>query len=263
MLKTTIPKPFKIVSSKQIIIVGQIFVAILLWYAVGSKIIPTPDEILSTIPILWNKGLGYELYRSFLVNLKSLLIAFIISVSLAYSTVLPYGIGRFFQPAVKFISNLRFLGLIGLTLVFTLMTPNGHTLKISLLVFGITTFMVTSLYDIVSNIPKERFDDARTLRMTPMHVVWEVVVLGTAADALSVLRQCAAISWTLLAAVEGLVRTEGGLGALMLTQDKYFNLNGVFAIQFVILLVGLTFDFGIEGIRRMICPYSYLSLERK
>lgn len=250
-------------STKKAIVVGQIFVAILAWYAIGSKIIPTPDEILAALPVLWNKGLGFELYRSFLVNLKSLFIAFVLSSLLAYSTVLPYGIGEFFRPIVKFISNLRFLGLVGLTLVFTLMTPDGHSLKIALLVFGITTFMVTSLYSIVSNISKERFDDARTMRMSPMHVVWEVVVLGTAADALDVLRQCAAISWTLLAAVEGLVRTEGGLGALMLTQDKYFNLSGVFAIQFVILLVGLAFDFGIAGIRRKLCPYAYLSLERK
>ena len=263
MPKTIVLKPFKIMYNKQMIILGQILIVILIWYSIGSKIIPTPDEIIKALPVLWNKGLGFELYRSFLVNLKSLIIAFVISTLLAYSTVMPYGIGHFCRPIVKFISNLRFLGLVGLTLVFTLITPNGHTLKIALLVFGITTFMVTSLYDIVSNIPKERFDDARTLRMTPMHVVWEVVVLGTAADALDVLRACCAISWTMLAAVEGLVRTEGGLGALMLTQDKYFNLTGVFAIQLVILLVGLGFDATLAGLKRMVCPYAYLKLERK
>lgn len=248
---------------KRILIVTEIILVLSIWYSIGSKIIPTPDEIIIGLPGLWNKGLGYELYQSLIVNLQSLLIAFIISLSFVYATALPYRIGEIFQPIVKFISNLRFLGIAGLTLVFTLMTPNGHVLKIALLVFAISTFMITSLYSVVANIPKQKFDDARTLRMSPLRVVWEVVVLGTAADALDILRQCAAISWGYLTAVEGLVRVEGGLGAMMLTQDKYFNLVGVFGIVFIIGTVGLIFDFLITRIRKLVCPYAYISLERK
>lgn len=248
---------------KLIIRIALIFISITIWYLSGSKIIPTPDRILSEIPVLWNKGLGYELYLSFLVNLKSLWISFVISLFLAYTTSIPGLVGQIFIPIVKFLSSLRFLGLVGLTLVFTLLTPNGHILKVSLLVFGITGFMLTSMYDVVANIPKERFDDARTLRMKEPRVLFEVVVLGTAADMLDVLRNCCAISWVMLASVEGLVRSEGGLGAMLLNNDKYFNLPAVFAIMLVILIVGLAFDFGIATFRRMVCPYSYLTIEKK
>jgi NitT/TauT family transport system permease protein len=37
----------------------------------------------------------------------------------------------------------------------------------------------------------------------------------------------------------------------------------VYAIQLLILLVGLTQDYGIGVVRRIFCPYADLTLERK
>jgi NitT/TauT family transport system permease protein len=63
--------------------------------------------------------------------------------------------------------------------------------------------------------------------------------------------------------VEGIVRSEGGVGVMLLNQSKHFRLADVFAIQFVILLVGLLQDFGIGLARRLVCPYADLKLERQ
>lgn len=250
-------------SGIPLLIIGQAAFAIVVWATLRPKVIPSPLEVLRAIPILWYKGLGFELYQSFVVNITSLLLAFGLSLLLSYSTALPGSVGPFFRPVAQFVSKLRFLSLVGLTYLFTLMTPSGHALKIALLVFGVTVFMVTSLNDVISAIPKERFDDARTLRMGPWRVVLEVVVLGTFADALGVFRQCAAMSFMMLTLVEGLVRSEGGIGAMLLVYDKYFVLQNVFAIQFCILLVGVGMDYGIGWLRRKLCPYAYLTLERK
>ncbi|MDB5243801.1 MAG: nitrate transporter permease, partial [Spirosoma sp.] len=43
----------------------------------------------------------------------------------------------------------------------------------------------------------------------------------------------------------------------------HFMLAEVFAIQLVILIVGMVQDYGIEWLRRLCCPYSVLTLERK
>jgi NitT/TauT family transport system permease protein len=94
-------------------------------------------------------------------------------------------------------------------------------------------------------------------------VVWEVVVLGTAAQAWEVLRQNAAIGWMMLTMVEGISRSEGGVGAMLLNQSKHFHLAEVFAIQILILAVGLLQDYGIGVLRRFTCPYADLTLERK
>jgi len=90
-----------------------------------------------------------------------------------------------------------------------------------------------------------------------------VVVLGTIDRAIEVLRQNAAIGWMMLTMVEGISRAEGGVGAMLLNQNKHFHLAEVFAIQLVILSVGLTQDYAIGWLKRLVCPYAELTLERK
>ena len=150
-----------------------------------------------------------------------------ISLGLSYLTVLPV-LPAHRRPRSR---KGRFLGLAGLTFIFTLIVGGGHPLKMSLLVFGMTVFFVTSMAAVVAQIPRESFDHARTLRMNEWRVVWEVVILGTADQAFEVLRQNAAIGWMMLTMVEGISRSEGGVGAMLLNQNKHFHLAEVFAIQ--------------------------------
>src|SRR5260370_2632862 len=93
-------------------------------------------------------------------------------------------------------------------------------------------------------------------------VVWEVVILGTVDKAFEVLRQNAAIGWMMLTMVEGIARSEGGVGTMLLNQSKHFRLDEVFAIQSVILLVGLLQDHAIGAARRLAGPYAHLTLDR-
>jgi NitT/TauT family transport system permease protein len=99
--------------------------------------------------------------------------------------------------------------------------------------------------------------------MNEWHVVWEVVILGTADRAIEVLRQNAAIGWMMLTMVEGISRAEGGIGAMLLNQNKHFHLAEVFAIQIVILVVGMAQDYAIGLVRNLFCPYATLTLERR
>jgi NitT/TauT family transport system permease protein len=194
---------------------------------------------------------------SFKLNLEALGLSTIISLGLAYLTVLPV-----FRPLVAGIARGRFLSLTGFSVLFMVVTGGGHALKLSLMVFGVTVFYVTSVASVIAAIPRAEFDYARTLRMSEWRVVWEVVILGTADKAFEVLRQNAAIGWLMLTLVEGIVRSEGGLGAALLAQQKQFQIANVFAIQLLILIVGLTQDWTIGALRRLCCPYADLRLER-
>ena len=62
--------------------------------------------------------------------------------------------------------------------------------------------------------------------------------------------------------VEGISRSEGGVGALLLNQNKHFHLAEVFAIQLLILTVGLLQDFAIGIGKRLLCPWAHITLER-
>jgi NitT/TauT family transport system permease protein len=233
--------------------------ALLIWLNSPFKVLPRPMEVLEALQRLWmTQGLGQDLGRSFTTNLEALAWSSLIALGLAYSTVLP-----FMRPVVAAIARGRFLSTVGFTLVFTLIFGGGHPLKVAILVFGITVFYVTSMASVIAAIPKGEFDHARTLQMSEWRVVWEVVILGSADKAFEVLRQNAAIGWMMLTLVEGLVRSGGGLGVMLLNLNKQVMLAEVFAVQIVILLVGLGQDFAIGLARRAVCPYADLTLERK
>lgn len=253
--------PNRVISPNalRIIVVFQVAVLLLVWATSSYPFLPKPAAVWSAFTDLWNhEGLGGELITSFLLNIQAMLLATIISLGLAYLTVVP-----FFRPIVAAISKGRFLGMVGLTFFFTLMFTTGHRLKVSLLVFGVGVFFVTCMIDVVAQVPKSKFDLARTLRMGEWRVVWEVIVLGRADAAFDMLRQNAAMGWMMLTMVEGISRSEGGIGAMLLNQNKHFRLEAVFAIQIAILIIGLFQDYALGLAKKFICPYADLQLERR
>lgn len=246
-------------SVMKILMLGQAAVALVIWWFSPYKVLPRPDEVVRALGELWTRqGLGWEIITSLTLNVQAIGWTLLISLLLSYLTVIP-----FFRPIALAVSKGRFLGLIGLTLIFTLMIGGGTRLKLALLIFGMSVFFVTSMAAVIQDLPKESFDHARSLGMSEWRVVWEVVVLGTADDAFEVLRQNAAIGWMMLTMVEGISRAEGGLGAMLLNQNKHFHLAEVFAIQLLILLIGILQDYGIGALRRLCCPYADLLLERR
>ena len=246
-------------NTLRIIVASQVAIALLIWINSPFKVLPQPGEVLRAFQGLWfEQGLGRELWTSFSLNLEAIAWTIVISLALSYLVVIPA-----FRPIALAVSKGRFLGLAGLTFVFTLMLGGGQPLKMSLLVFGMTVFFVTSMAAVVLEVPREKLDHARTLRMNEWRVVWEVVILGTADRAFEVLRQNAAIGWMMLTMVEGISRSEGGVGAMLLNQNKHFHLAEVFAIQITILIVGMIQDYGIGLTRRLLLPYADLTLERR
>lgn len=252
--------PNKAVAKSTIKLILGVEVAIffLLWMFSPFALLPTIGDVWTAFAEQWTQGLPGELLVSFYANLQAIALSCLISLGLAYLTVLGG-----FRPVVTFFSKLRFLSMMGLSFFFTVATHNGHQLKLSLLTFSISVFFITGMADVIESIPKEQYDLARTLRMGPWRTVWEVVVLGQIDKAFDVLRQNAAIGWMMLTMIESMVRGEGGIGAMLSTANKHFYLNAVFAIQITILLLGLFQDYMIGAAKNLFCPYSSLASERK
>jgi NitT/TauT family transport system permease protein len=245
-------------KSVQILVWGQIVAALLIWAFSPSPLLPKPGEVFAAFTDLWEQGLGAELITSFYLNVEAITLATLISLLLAYATVMP-----FFRPIVALLSKLRFLSLVGLTFIFTLMATSGHELKLSLLVFSVSVFFLTSMADVLNSIPREQFDLARVMHMNEWRVTWEVVVLGQFDKAFDVIRSNAAMSFMMLTMVEGIVRSEGGVGTVLMDQNHHFRLSAVFAIQITILLLGIGQDYAIGMLKRMVCPYAFLVTEAR
>jgi NitT/TauT family transport system permease protein len=245
-------------STLTLMVAIQVVILLVLWFLSKSTIIPTPVEILQALGRLFSEqNFAYEIWTSTWLCLKSMFIAIIISLLVSYATVIP-----FFKPLGFLVSKGRFLTLVGLSFVFTQLTSGGNSLKTSLLVFGITVFFVTSMVSIIQSVPKHEFYHARTLRMSEWQVVWEVIILGRFDQVFEVIRQTFAISWTMLTLVEGIVRSEGGVGVMLINQQKYLHLDAVFAIQLTILIIGIFLDWAIGQMKEFFFPYSSLTVEK-
>jgi NitT/TauT family transport system permease protein len=225
--------------------------ALLVWVFSPFKTLPTPFEIWRALGELWwQHGMGPEIFTTMRLIAHATLLTVGISLLMSYSTVI-----AFLRPVVQAASKLRFLGITGLVFPFTLATGGGYALKVALLTFGMTTFFVTSMAQVVIEIPRAQFDYMRVLGASELRILWEVVVLGTLDKALDVLRQNVAMGWAMITMVEGISRAEGGIGAMILNENKHFLLAEVYAILFVILLLGLAMDYGMGVLTNVLCPY--------
>jgi len=249
--------PNKSVSPQimSVIIFIWIIFAGTLWINNTSEVFPLPGEIWTSFKKLVNEGgLIGEMWTSMKLCLHAVIHTIIISLIICYATVIPV-----FRPIGFLVTKFRFLTLVGLSFVFTIMTADGYSLKVSLLTFGMTVFFVTEMLRVIEDIKKDEYSHARTLGMAEWGVVWEVVILSRLDKVFDVIRANFAIAWMMLTLVEGLSRADGGVGTMLINQNKHLNLDAVFAIQFLILFVGITMDYAFLVLKRVACPYSHLT----
>jgi NitT/TauT family transport system permease protein len=83
-----------------------------------------------------------------------------------------------------------------------------------------------------------------------------VIIIGKADKVLEILQHNFAISWLMITMVEGLSMSEGGIGALLIKYNKYNDLTNVLALQLLIFLLGLFFDYLLATIRSWLFPYT-------
>jgi len=233
--------------------------ALIIWSASPWASLPGPGEVLGAFSTLWwQQGMGPELFSTLKLICHATLLTVAISMALSYLSII-----AFFRPVVEAISKLRFLGLTGLVFPFTLITGGGYSLKVWLLTFGMSTFFVTAMAQAVLEIPREQYDYMRVLGAGEGRIFWEVVVRGTLDKALDTLRQNLAMGWAMITMVEGISRAEGGVGALILNQNKHFHLAEVYALLIAILVFGLLLDYLMAGAVRILCPHVLLQRVRR
>lgn len=229
---------------------------ITVWWLQPVAIIPSPIEVAVSFYHLFVPGgtapvILPDLMASMRLNIEAICISTTISLAAAYSVTIPA-----LRPVSQVLSKMRYLGLTGLTFLIGLLVGGGHGLKLALLVFGMATFYTTSMAAAVEDIPLDTIRHARALRMGPWRAWFEVVVLGTFDTALETLRQNAAIGLIMLTTVEILAQSEGGIGVALRNVNRSFRMEDVFALQFLVLLIGLGQDYFFSWLKGIACPYT-------
>lgn len=246
--------PFSKLNSRNVAIMIsiQIIAFFFLWSVNTFEFLPTPVGVWKAFKnLLTQESLIAELWTSLKLCFRAMFFATIISSIISYLSVIPLT-----KYVSLFVTKGRFLTLVGLSFFFTLMTSSGAGLKTSLLVFSITVFFTTSFIAYIDGIKEYEYNHARTLGLNAWETLFEVVVYGRLADLLEVVKQNFAIAWMMLTMVEGIVRSEGGIGVMLLNQNKYLRLDYVFAIQIMIFMLGIGLDYFLTIVREMLAPHT-------
>lgn len=240
-----------------LLVVAQCVAFLALWLSGAIHYVPSPSAILNVLPeLLFQKGLLYHLWVSTRTVCEAMALTVLISLAVSYAAVLP-----FFRPISYVASKLRFISIAGLTFFFVLLF-GGDNIKLSLLTYGMSVFFITNMLDIINSTQKSELDHARLLGMSEWRATYEVIVRGKLPYVLDIVRGNFAIAWAMLTLVEGVSRAEGGVGFLLNNNDKHFELPEMFATLICIFAVGVTLDYLFGWLKRAVCPYANITLER-
>jgi NitT/TauT family transport system permease protein len=252
LLRVFVPNSPTSRRDRVILVAAWAVLALACWQFLDIPFLPKPSAVLAALGALRRDGTFLEFGTSIWTMIEAVFWTMVISLSGAYLSVVPAA-----RPLVNFTTGLRYLGLVGLMLAFTLIAPSGHALKVMVLTFGMTVFYLRDMLHVVQNIPREQYDHARALGLSPVRTVLEVVVYGTFSDALESLRVNAAMGWMMLTMVEGVVRSEGGIGVVLLNMNRHMDLAAEAALLIVLFTVGVAQDFLIGFVKDyIVCPYA-------
>lgn len=241
-------------SKKTIILAIWIVLILVLWYVttMGQKhLFPSPSQVLKGFSDLYNEGLVVHIFNSLKLCFLAIFLSVILSMLFAYSWPIPI-----FKPIAEFVTKFRFLPFTGLSFYIAMVIHDARNMQIWIMVIFLTTFLTTSLIAVISSIPQEEFDHAKTLKCSRLEVLWQVIVLGRIDHVIDVIRQNLAITWMMLVTVESIVVASGGLGFLIKNSDKFMNHGRIIALQIIILIIGLGLDWFINFLRKSIFRYS-------
>ena len=242
-----------------LLISAEAAAALVLWEVFGENgLIPGPVRIMQAVlRIITSAEFVDNFFSSLGLMLSGMGLSIAMALLVSYLSLVPV-----FTPLARFVMKCRYLTLTGLVFLFTLLTHDGHQLKLSLLVFGIVPFFVTSLLSMIAAIPDQEYDLCKTLRMGSWQTLFEVVIRGRLDQVLDVIRQNFAIAWMMITMVEGISMSEGGLGTLLIKSNKYIDLSTVFAILVIIFGIGVLFDLLLKHLRHWLFPYTTLTIRK-
>ena len=252
-------------KSTVVTIIGAI-VLLLLWYLVtysgeiiNQKILPNPVDVVKSIPGLIS---SYDVFGNIAytvgLNLTGYFFALVIAIPLGFL------IGIYPLPSALFkpyFEALRYLPLPTVSGIFIAIFGLGFGMKAKFLAFGILIFTLPSVIQKVTDLqnPKNEKDHvyiqtAKTLGMTNWqmfrYVYWPYVMDKVYGD----IRSLVAISYTYVVIAEALNK-EGGIGSMISTFTRQSRTPEIYALLFVIIMIGLLQDYAFKKMEPVIFPY--------
>jgi len=155
------------------------------------------------------------------------------------------------------IEALRYLPLSALTSLFIVWFGLEDTMKIAFLAFGILVYLLPVIVQRIREVEEVYIQTAFTLGATNWQIFRSVYIPGVFSRLMDDIRVLTAISWTYIIIAE-LLNRQGGIGGLIFIKSKMGQIDRVFAILLLIIVIGFLQDRILSYIDTRLNPHKHL-----
>lgn len=257
------------ISSKESKIIGIIgaMVLLLLWHLctnsgnfISPGILPSPFKVVEAIPTLFN---DYDLVGNIFYTVKLNVIGYLIAVVCAIPLGFIIGIFPLFNALFKqYFEAIRYLPLPTVSGIFIAIFGLEFEMKATFLAFGIFIFALPSVIGKVLDLqnPANVKDNvyiqtAKTIGMSNFQMFRYVYIPYVMEKVYDDIRSLVAISYTYVVIAESLNKV-GGIGAMISTFTRQSRIPEIYALLFVIVLIGLLQDFIFRVMKPVLFPHT-------
>jgi len=218
-------------------------------------VLPPPSKIPGAFrQLIAHDELVANTSRSIWLNVQGYLWALLISLPIGFLLgLIPLFRGLFSRQ----IDALRYLPLSALTSLFIVWFGLEDKMKIAFLAFGILVYLLPVIVQRIREVESVYVQTAFTLGASSwqsFRVVYFPAVFSRLMDDIRVLT---AISWTYIIIAE-LLNRQGGIGGLIFIKSKMGQIDRVFAMLLLIILIGFLQDRILSYMDTRLNPHKYL-----
>jgi NitT/TauT family transport system permease protein len=222
---------------------------------VGKSVLPDPWSVLYSFKELhFNDMLVRNTFYSIKLNFLGY------AEAIAVSLLLGFIIGLF--PIIKAVLNkyvdaIRFIPLTAVTGLFIAWFGIETNMKVQFLAFGIIVYLLPVVVQRISEVDIIYLQTSFTLGASKWQIFRSVYWPYVTSKIFDDIRVLTAISWTYIIVAE-LVNKTGGVGALIFTAARQSRLDKVFAVLFVIIIIGILQDRLFYWLDKKLFPYKHI-----
>lgn len=245
------------VLSEQKPLISETDTSIITGYEKVYPILPRPDKVFAAYNSLINKdNLWGNTFRSIWLNLKGYFWAVLIAIPIGFLTsLIPLVRGLFSRQ----VDALRYLPLTALTGLFIIWFGIEDQMKIAFLAFGILVYLLPVVIQRIDETEDVYLKTSTTLGATAWQKIRTVYLPAVFSKLIDDIRVLTAISWTYIIIAE-LLNRDGGIGALIYVKARQGQIDKVFAVLIVIILIGFLQDRIFAYIDKRIFPHKYYKI---
>jgi ABC-type nitrate/sulfonate/bicarbonate transport system permease component len=218
-------------------------------------VLPPPSKIPGAFQqLIAHDELAANTSRSVWLNIQGYLWALLVSLPIGFLLgLIPLFRGLFSRQ----IDALRYLPLSALTSLFIVWFGLEDKMKVAFLAFGILVYLLPVIVQRIREVENVYVQTAFTLSASNWQTFRSVYLPAVFGRLMDDIRVLTAISWTYIIIAE-LLNRQGGIGGLIFIKSKMGQIDRVFAILLLIILIGFLQDRIFSYIDTRLNPHKYL-----